>query len=351
MYQLLSTGLLTAVLATGMLLTACQDILDVSPVVAASADAGTCADGYQGNGTTCVDIDECDPREPTHDCNPNASCSNTPGSYMCTCNAGFVGDGVQCARPTSCSELGQLDPGAPTGIHTIDIDGNLPMAELDVYCDMGREGGGWTLVLVSSDDGQATWTMDNRTLMTTDTRPIGSLDAHNRDFKSPAYHALLFRDVLFVHQPSGLTAEYEGVGDGTQSFDRFLGAIPYPVCDLSQADDGHPQTGGTLVLTEPLCDTDLYFNLGDHESAAVDCNDLSAAYNNATFGPTWSRGNNYGCPFDDPSSSGLGPNNQCGQCPTGTSAQEANTRGFGTILGLDTGMPGMAENLVQLFIR
>ena len=32
----------------------------------------------------------------THDCHMNAKCTNTDGSYNCTCNNGYEGDGVNC---------------------------------------------------------------------------------------------------------------------------------------------------------------------------------------------------------------------------------------------------------------
>ena len=41
-----------------------------------------------------VDIPECE-RE-LDDCDPNANCTNTIGSYNCTCNTGFTGDGFNC---------------------------------------------------------------------------------------------------------------------------------------------------------------------------------------------------------------------------------------------------------------
>ncbi|XP_043238778.1 multiple epidermal growth factor-like domains protein 8 [Amphibalanus amphitrite] len=57
----------------------------------------------------CPDVDEC--RLETHDCHENATCTNTHGSFTCTCNVGFAGDGretcnrtcVEDCRPGDCS--------------------------------------------------------------------------------------------------------------------------------------------------------------------------------------------------------------------------------------------------------
>ena len=44
----------------------------------------------------CVvtDIDECTTN--AHDCHLDATCSNTGGSFTCSCNQGYSGDGKQC---------------------------------------------------------------------------------------------------------------------------------------------------------------------------------------------------------------------------------------------------------------
>ena len=42
----------------------------------------------------CVDIDECSVFPSV--CDINANCSNTRGSYYCTCKAGYTGDGKAC---------------------------------------------------------------------------------------------------------------------------------------------------------------------------------------------------------------------------------------------------------------
>ena len=41
-----------------------------------------------------TDIDEC--IEETDNCDDNAVCTNTDGSFTCLCDPGFGGDGVQC---------------------------------------------------------------------------------------------------------------------------------------------------------------------------------------------------------------------------------------------------------------
>ena len=41
-----------------------------------------------------VDIPECE--RGLDDCDSNATCTNTIGSYDCVCNTGFTGDGFNC---------------------------------------------------------------------------------------------------------------------------------------------------------------------------------------------------------------------------------------------------------------
>lgn len=69
----------------------------------------SCARGYALNGTvtcsngnlqvaTCQDVNECTAL--TANCDTHAQCSNTLGSYTCTCLPGYVGNGLQCSIPT-----------------------------------------------------------------------------------------------------------------------------------------------------------------------------------------------------------------------------------------------------------
>ena len=74
-----------------------------------------CVVGYEGNGTFCesmfkclyllrvlyvvmfdtLDIDECQ-NETLNNCDDNADCFDTDGSFNCTCIEGYTGTGVDC---------------------------------------------------------------------------------------------------------------------------------------------------------------------------------------------------------------------------------------------------------------
>ncbi|KAJ7383577.1 hypothetical protein OS493_026760, partial [Desmophyllum pertusum] len=54
----------------------------------------SCSSGFQGDGMSCGDSDEC--AEGVHDCHGKAVCTNTPGSYRCSCSKGYHGNGKQC---------------------------------------------------------------------------------------------------------------------------------------------------------------------------------------------------------------------------------------------------------------
>ena len=99
----------------------------------------TCNTGYEGNGTQCEDLNECVLADlvctnstynvsanvttngswtmmleemfsrtcrdvPVHDCDINATCTNGPGSFTCSCNAGYIGNGTDCEDLNECDD-------------------------------------------------------------------------------------------------------------------------------------------------------------------------------------------------------------------------------------------------------
>uniref|UniRef100_A0A3Q1BQA9 Uncharacterized protein n=1 Tax=Amphiprion ocellaris TaxID=80972 RepID=A0A3Q1BQA9_AMPOC len=80
-----------------------------------------CKQGYTLNGTQCVDVNECETGQQV--CSEFAQCVNTWGSHSCFCLSGFTGDGKNCSE-------GTLYPyGAEAGDKEVKIDaedGNSP---------------------------------------------------------------------------------------------------------------------------------------------------------------------------------------------------------------------------------
>lgn len=74
----------------------------------------SCEIGYEQGPNGCQDIDEC---ALGGACDANATCTNTPGDFMCMCNSGFTGDGFTC-MPDSTVEPAILAAG---GLHNCQI--------------------------------------------------------------------------------------------------------------------------------------------------------------------------------------------------------------------------------------
>ena len=54
-----------------------------------------CKGGHTGNGTHCYDLNECTSGQ---DCDSNATCTNVHGSFCCSCNIGYAGNGKKCSN-------------------------------------------------------------------------------------------------------------------------------------------------------------------------------------------------------------------------------------------------------------
>jgi len=297
------------------------------------------------NAALCNDVDEC--------ASGNGGCSdtcvNTAGGYQCECPAGMIlaADAHTCVHYADCFDQKVDDPASSTGVYTIDPDGAGGAAPFDAYCNQIGHGG-FTLLYTSSDDGVATWTWSNRALMTTNTALVGTVTKPNQDFKSPALHTVPFGFLLFIHQPSDEWATYLVDSEG-QSFGELLSAMPERICPAGP-DAGYPlysHSAGFTLSAGDLCDTDLYFNLGDRDwdtgVTQAQCTAGTSTTAQDTFGPSWNTKNNNGCHFDDPAYSSTGPRED-------TPSLEYQSIGFGEALGLNT-LNGAATHFLQTYAR
>lgn len=307
----------------------------------------SCSDGIKSG--TEIDVD-CGQEACGVGCDFGQACLEDDDCEFPLCGPSLSGGGKVCELPTSCKNWLEHNPGASDNTYAIDPDGAAgSIPPMDVFCHMSKDGGGWTLVFVASDDDVSTWTWNNRAKMANDAAAVGSLMARNLDFMSRAYFQMPFTDVLFIHQPSNVWAEYADVGDGTKPMGAFVAGLPSPVCDYDEP--GYPLKAGTLTGSGMLCDTRLYFNLGDHENSLSDCMDFGSASNTAAFGPVWSANKGQGCPFDDPAEFGLGPHGPCGVCPASFTSTEFDYLGFANALNLNSGAKKMGQNYMQMYVR
>ncbi|XP_076799587.1 uncharacterized protein LOC143444282 [Clavelina lepadiformis] len=86
---------------------------------------------WSNNPPRCQDIDECNTNE--HNCSANGRCMNTVGSYNCVCNAGYMGNGRQCAKVT-CSP--QSPPSNGFMIPPV-VNAFIPQLVLEFSCQSG----------------------------------------------------------------------------------------------------------------------------------------------------------------------------------------------------------------------
>ncbi len=198
-----------------------------------------------------------------------------------------------CALGTSCLDI--LNKGYSTGDgqYSVDYDGYLTGdAPETVWCEMDAYGGGWTLLATNGGSG---WS-DTVFLATT---TIGSASLTS-NYKGNAWFVMPFTDLMFTD--STMHAVYEGVDSGSQSFYDWQLSIPRYNCGST---DGYswPMTDGDFASSD-LCETDLYMHPIDEDGGVNGICDAAFVNAGNATGPTWSSGNNNGCPLDDPNGTG-----------------------------------------------
>ncbi len=126
----------------------CEDVDECLSKSAGCAETATCTNtvgsftcscnkGWKGDGKTCTDVDEC--ADGTASCGSNSFCYNTQGKYDCVCHKGYENDGKGCADINEC---------AP-GTNYCDANAtctNVP-GDANCACKPGYKGDGFTCVV------------------------------------------------------------------------------------------------------------------------------------------------------------------------------------------------------------
>ncbi|MCK6546720.1 hypothetical protein L6R52_12790 [Myxococcota bacterium] len=127
------------------------------------ADDTRCNDGNQCTDDVCNASTGCTAIQNNRSCDDGDPCTTNDACFAGTCGAGVpmsCGAAGQCtpgvgcetygtsAQPgTSCGDILGKNPSATNGVYWVDTNGGSTSDALQVYCDMTRDGGGWSLVL------------------------------------------------------------------------------------------------------------------------------------------------------------------------------------------------------------
>ncbi|KAI1729049.1 calcium-binding EGF domain-containing protein [Ditylenchus destructor] len=134
---------------------------------------GKCLDGY--TGTNCYDdVDECALEQ--HKCDPNATCSNTAGSYTCKCNSKYVGNGFNCEAVDEC--FMRFNSYCASNAHCDSTDIHYP----ECVCNDGFHGDGRRLCELNDIEPETTTSAKAVLLEVTNNKKVPDSESNENPF-------------------------------------------------------------------------------------------------------------------------------------------------------------------------
>jgi len=217
-------------------------------------DGGECQPGPEF--LDCNDGSECT----TDSCAPAAGCQyeNLPEDTPCGVDGHCVA-GVCAPNITgSCQVVKDNSPASPSGVYSIDPDGDGGVAPYDVYCEMGLDDGGWTMVMsINTSDGHMSLTKD--AIWTVHDESGSFANRWSKDYKSRAALDVTGTALLVVVRSHDAAEGAQPVGwrswnlDGAKQYQDFfdvsMGASNANAtggCNGGHSGDGRKQTTGIL---------------------------------------------------------------------------------------------------------
>ncbi|XP_078725598.1 uncharacterized protein LOC144942673 [Lampetra fluviatilis] len=113
----------------------CTDL----PAPSLNFTCGPCPVGYSGNGRSCLDIDECNVTSP---CGGHGSCTNSPGSFNCSCFPGYRNPPT-CLDIDECAEQPNICSSSQLCVNTL--------GSFKCNCKLGVSDGSCSLVCPDSN--------------------------------------------------------------------------------------------------------------------------------------------------------------------------------------------------------
>ncbi|MDY7230208.1 lamin tail domain-containing protein [Hyalangium rubrum] len=146
-------------------------------------------------------------------CSVNATCTNIPGSFTCTCNPGYTGDGFSCVVIPATVTLTSPNGGeqwATDSVQNITWSAS-GLSNVDLHYSLDN-GASWTLIAanVSAASGAYAWTLPTSTSTSARVRVANALDGNPSDISNAAFSlvapARLVLNEILANEPGSATA-------------------------------------------------------------------------------------------------------------------------------------------------